>query len=221
VLESVRAADPTRLTQLFLAETSCNFAPTTMDHFLTLLSKPIVLTEVTLTIGSYLFNRLTELRSKRDKIRENALQLLEEVGNDLNSIISLMYGHIRTSNFDIRKDSLVHEKRGGLFTKRFSVRIRSRVFLQSEEFWQRYEQLTFEIDRIVRLMGSLSETYDVADVIKRIEEHRNGFAKDWPFEERSTTSKYPPPSNELVKWTDMVWDRAVWWLSENLNIILR
>jgi len=192
-----------------------------MDHVLTLLSKPIVLTVMTLTIGSYLFARLTERRSKRDKIREKALQLLEDVGNDLNSVISLMYGHIRNSNFEIQKDSPVYEKRGGLFTKRFSVKIRSRAFLQSEEFWQRFEQLMFEIDKIVRFMGSLSETYDLADVIKRIKEHQERFAKEWPFEERSVRSEYPPPSNELVKWADMVWDRSVWLLSKNLASILR
>lgn len=192
-----------------------------MDQILTFLSRPIVLTLLTLTIGSYLFTRLTERRAKRDKIREKALQLLEEVGNDLNSVISLIYGRVRNSDFEITKDSLIYEKRGGLFTKRFSVRIKSRVFLESEEFWQRYEQLMFEIDRIVRFIGSLSGNYDLADVVTRIKEHRESFAKVWPFAERSTHSKYSPPSDELVVWVDMVWDRSVWLLSMNLNVVLR
>src|SRR2546423_1859780 len=187
-----------------------------MEYVLTLLSKPIILTLLTLTIGSYLFTRLTERRAKKDKIREKSLQLLEEVGNDLNSIISVIYGHIRNSNFEIDKASPANEKRAGMFTKRFTVRIKSQAFLQSDEFWQRYDQLTFEIDKIVRLMMSLSENYDLAEVIKRIKEHQERFAKVWPFEERSIHSQYVPPSNELVVWTNMVWDRAVWLLSNNL-----
>ena len=192
-----------------------------MEQVLTLLSKPIVLTLLTLTIGSYLFARLTERRSKREKIREKALQLLDDVGNDLNSVISLMYGHIRNGDFQIQESSPVNDRRAGLFTKRFSVRIKSKVFLRSDEVWRRYEQLTFEIDKIVRFMCSLSKDYDVPDVIKTIKEHQARFAKDWPFEERATHSKYTPPSDELVIWTDMVWDRSVWLLGENLNTILR
>lgn len=192
-----------------------------MESILTLLSKPIILTLLTLAIGSYLFTRLTERRSKREKIREKSLQLLEEVGTDVNFVLSLVYGHIRTSNFQIQKDSPVNEKRAGLFTKRFSVRIRSKVFLESEELWQKYDQLTFEVDKIVRFMSTLGTDYKLDDVIKAIKEHRERFAKAWPCEERSSHSKYPPPANELVIWADMVWDRANSLITTNLNTLFR
>jgi len=194
---------------------------TTIDHLLVFLSRPVVLSALTLAFGSYLLTRFTERRAKRDKIREKALQLLEDVGNELNSVISIIYGHIRTSQFEIQKDSPVNEKRSGLFIKRFSVRIRSQVFLESDEFWQRYDQLTFEIDKIVRLMGTLSANYDLAEVAERIKQHQMRFAASWPFDERSTHSKYPPPSDELVIWADMVWDRSVSLLTSNLNSVVR
>jgi hypothetical protein len=95
------------------------------------------------------------------------------------------------------------------------------AFLQSDEFWRKYDRLTFEVDKIVRLMMSLSENYNLEEVLKRIKKHREQFAKDWPFKERSTHSQYPPPSNELVIWTDMIWDRSVWLLSKNLESTLR
>ena len=132
-----------------------------------------------------------------------------------------MYGHIRNSNFELQNDSPVNEKRAGLFTKRFSVRIKSKVFLPSDEFWQRYDQLTFEVDKIVRLMGSLSEDYNVEETVKRIKEQQERFAQSWPCEERATHSKYPPPSNELVVWADMVWDRSNWLISTSLNSLFR
>jgi hypothetical protein len=192
-----------------------------MEQLLTFLSKPIIITLLTLTIGSYLFTRLTERRAKKDKIREKSLQLIEDVGSSLNSVLSLIHGHIRNSNFEIQKTSPINEKRADLFTKRFSVRIRSKAFLQSDEFWQKYEQLTFEIDRIVRLMMALSENYDLEEVIKRIKDNQERFSQSWPFEERSRHSQYPPPSNELVIWADMIWDRSIWLLSQNINVILR
>ncbi|MBV9924758.1 MAG: hypothetical protein JOZ96_06915 [Acidobacteria bacterium] len=192
-----------------------------MKDILEFLSQPIITSLLTLTMGSYLLTWLTERRSKKDKIREKALQLFEEVGSDFNAILSMSYGHIRNSNFKIHKDSPLDVKRAELFTKRFSVRIKSKAFLGSDEFWQRHEQLTFEIDRLVRLMMSLSDDDDPAEVIKTIREHQERLAKKWPFEERPEHSPYPPPSNELVIWVDMIWDRAVWLLGENLDQVLR
>ena len=191
-----------------------------MEEFLSLLSKPIVVTTVSLALGGYLFAKLAERRSRNEKIREKAVQLLEDVGADLNAAISLIYGHIRTSNFKIDKDSPVNEKRALLFTKRFSVRIRSKVFLKSEQFWDRYEQLTFEIDKIVRLIASLSE-YELEHTVNQIETNRQRFAEQWPCEDRTTHSKYPPPADELVKWVDMVWDRANWLITTNLKELFR
>lgn len=192
-----------------------------MDYFLTLLSKPIVVTAITLSVGSYLFTRLTEARSKREKIREKSLQLLEEVGTDINAVLSLVYRHIRTVDFEIQKESAVNEKRAALFVKRFSVRIRSKVFLKSDEFWEKYEDLTFEIDKIVKLMASLSNEYDLDKVLNGIKANKERFAKDWPCNEREYHSPYNQPSKELVIWADMVWDRANWLITSHLDKLFR
>jgi hypothetical protein len=180
-----------------------------MEAILTFLSKPIIVTTITLTVGSYLFARLTEARSKREKIREKSLQLLEEVGSEINAVISLMYGHIRRGHFGMGVTSELNEKRGALFRKRFSVKIRSKVFLQTDDFWQRYDQLTFEIDGIVRLMMSLSNDYVADDVVSDIDANRRRFAEEWPSSDRTANSRYEHRlSTEFVKWADMVWDRA-------------
>lgn len=144
---------------------------------------------------------------------------MEDVGNDFNSVISLTYGHIR--NFDFPQiGSEVDKQRGVLFTKRFSVRIKSEVFLRSEDFWRKYDKLTFEIDKIVKLLCSLSKGYDSERVIEKIEHHRSAFAADWPFQDRREHSKYPPPCNHLVMWADMVFDRSVWLLTTNLDDVV-
>lgn len=191
-----------------------------MEYILTLLSKPIILTLVTLGVGSYLFARLTERRSKKERTRENALKLLDDVANDLNSVISVIYGHIRRADFKIEKDSVIDKRRAELFTKRFSLRIKSKAFLRSDEFWQRYEQLAFEIDKLVRFMMSLATQQNI-EVVAQIKKHQERFAKEWPFKDRLVHSKYPPPSDQLVIWADMVWDRSDWLISKQLNTVLR
>ena len=45
-----------------------------MDRLLTFLSQPIIVTLLSLLIGSYLFTLLAERRAKREKIREKANQ---------------------------------------------------------------------------------------------------------------------------------------------------
>ena len=193
-----------------------------METILTFLSKPIIVTAITLTVGSYLFARLTEARSKREKIREQSLQLLEEVGSEINAVISLMYGHIRRGSFGMDVTSPLNEKRGALFTKRFSVKIRSKVFLKTDDFWQRYDRLTFEIDRIVRLMMTLSNEYVADDVVDQIEANKKRFAEEWPCHDRSSSSQYEHRlSTELVKWADMVWDRANSLMTEHLEKLFR
>lgn len=192
-----------------------------MDAIITLLNKPIVLTLVTLTVGSYLFTRLTERRSKREKIREKALQLLEEVGNDLNAVMSLMYAHIRTNSFHIADDSLVNKNRAALFAKRFSVKIKSKAFLQSDEFWKGYEDLTFEIDKTVKFMKALSSDYDLNDALSTLAENQKQFADAWPREEQEKHSDRESLASELVIWTNMVWDRANSLISEHLNKVFR
>src|SRR2546423_7190611 len=141
-----------------------------MNEVFAILNQPLVLTILTLVTGSYLFSRLSERRAKKDKIREKAIQFLEEVGTDINSVLSSIYGRIRTQNFEIKPDSFIDEKRKALFNKRFSVRIRSSVYLKSEEFWKEYEQITFEIDKIVLFMGKLSGDYRLDSVVTEIQE---------------------------------------------------
>jgi hypothetical protein len=194
-----------------------------MDKLLTFLSQPIIITLLSLLIGSYLFTLLAERRSKREKIREKAIQLIEEVGNDLNAVFSRVIARIRFSNFNIEKDSPLTEKQGLLFTKRFSVKIRSESYLKNKDFYKKYDYLVFEIDKIVTVMKSITDMEDVQEIIREIREHQQKLFHEWTIDEE----RYQPKSNasslsdELKVWHRMIWDRAVWLLSTNLKAELR
>ena len=194
-----------------------------MDKLLTFLSQPIIITLLSLVIGSYLFTLLAERRAKREKIREKAIQLIEEVGNDLNAVFSRIIGRIRLGDFNIERDSPLTEKTGLLFTKRFGVRIKSESYLKNKDFWRKYDYLVFEINNIITVMKSITEVEDAQEIIRKIREHQQRLFREWSIDEEKykSTSNASSLSDELEVWHRMIWDRAVWLLSTNLKAELR
>ncbi len=192
-----------------------------MDTLLAFFNQPIVLTVISLAVGGYLFSRLSDRRARRDKTREKAIEFIEEVGNDLNSVISLLYGHIRSGNLQVPKDSLLNQRAGGLFLKRFSVRVRSKAYLKSEDFWRKYDYLVWEFNRIVRFVATCSNDYELEQVVAEIQAHKKRFAEAWPLEDEALVAELDLPFSELSSWTGMIWNRAVWLLSSNLETILK
>lgn len=190
-----------------------------MSEFPMMLNQPFVTTLLTLIVGGYLFGRITERRARKDKIREQAIEFLEEAGNDMNWVLSRLYGRIRTKSFGM--DATIDEKRRELFTKRFSVRIKSKAYLKSDEFWEKYESLTFEIDRIVRFIGSHSTADESEKLLAEIQRHQQRVVTDWPLTGEMLDSKRDPPWNELENWVMMVWNRAVLLLTRNLEAVMR
>lgn len=194
-----------------------------MDKLLTFLSQHIIVTLLSLLIGSYLFTLLAERRAKREKIREKAIQLIEEVGSDLNAVFSRTIGRIKLGDFNVERDSPLTEKKGLLFTKRFSVRIRSESYLKNKDFWRKYDYLVFEINKIITVMKSIAEVEDVQEIIREIKENQQRLFHEWTVDEERYKSKSNASSlsDELEVWHRMIWDRAVWLLSTNLKAELR
>ncbi|MBM0743822.1 hypothetical protein JOY44_19735 [Phormidium sp. CLA17] len=192
-----------------------------MNKLLIFLSQPIIITLLSLLIGSYLFTLLAERRAKREKSREKAIQLIEEVGNDFNAVFARIIGRVRLGNFNIERDSPLNEKRGLLFTKRFSVRIKSEAYLRNKDFWKKYDYLVFEIDKIITVMKSTTEVADVQEIVKEIRRHQQKLFHEWTIDEDRREPNVSSLSDELEIWHRMIWDRAVWLLSTNLKAELR
>lgn len=51
------------------------------------------------------------------------------------------------------------------------------VNVGNHEFWQKYERLMFEVDRIIGLTKSLSKNYDLVKVVSEIQDKRNDLSK--------------------------------------------
>ena len=80
-----------------------------MTSIIEFLNQPIVVTLITLFVGSYLLNVIADRRSRKDKLRDKAVEFLTETGNDMNSAISIMYGHLE--GHDSESDSKLVEAR--------------------------------------------------------------------------------------------------------------
>jgi hypothetical protein len=192
-----------------------------VDALVTFLNQPIVLTVLTLAVGGYLFNTLSNRRARRDKVREEAIKFLEEAGSDLNQILSRLFGAIRREELPIPKDTLPFQKSGELYTKRFSVRVKSRAYLNSDTFWRKYETLIFEFREILVFLATHSHSDDREQLTGKIEARRARLAEIWPLKDEPLFDELDPPFQELSWWAQMIWNRAVRLLSSSLEAVLK
>lgn len=190
-----------------------------MNEFLTSLNQPFFLTLFTLLIGGYAFKRFSERRAREERVKDKAIEFLEEVGSDINPVLSLLAGHIRFKRTSLSEE--LRESTGLLFTKRFSVRIKSKAYLESEEFWKDYDKLVWEIREMTRFLVQLPNRYEGEKIITEIQEHQAKLSQKWPLEDREFSNDLESPFNELKTWSDMIWNRSVWLLSSYLEQILK
>jgi hypothetical protein len=110
-----------------------------MTSIIEFLNQPIFVGLLTLVVGSYLLNLIADRRSRKDKLRDQGIEFLTDTGNDINSVVSTIYGHLEghTSESDTR----LVEGFTRLFAKRMSVQIGSQAYLKSEEFHLQYDRL--------------------------------------------------------------------------------
>lgn len=62
-----------------------------MTSIIEFLNQPIVVTLITLSIGSILLNVIADRTSRKNKLRDEAIEFLTETGTEINSVVSTMY----------------------------------------------------------------------------------------------------------------------------------
>jgi hypothetical protein len=189
------------------------------------LNQPIILTIITLTIGGYLFSILNDRRARRDKTREKAIELLEEAGDDLNLVFSRLFEVVRFGQFPVAEDSPLQQERRTLFVKRFSVMLKSKAYLKSKRFWSQYDQLVWEIEKIVLFVSKNSDDHDLAQTITEIQSRRKHLTEKWALQDESLDESLniaeTTVSDELLSWANMLWKRAIFLLSTALQDALK
>lgn len=187
-----------------------------MTSIIEFLNQPIVISLITISIGSYMLDVITDRRSRKNKIREEAIEFLTEAGNDINSVISTMYGHLEghKSESDLK---LVGDFTR-LYAKRMKVRIGSQAYLKSEEFHLQYERLLSELEEVALYMIKVQDSPE--EIILQIQEKRNHLGKVWPIKNETQQALANKPADELMFWMDMILHRTTNLLTSNLKSVI-
>ncbi|NIM93754.1 MAG: hypothetical protein GTO18_08595 [Anaerolineales bacterium] len=134
-----------------------------MTSIIEFLNQPIVIALITLSVGSFLLDVIADRRSRKNKLRDEAIEFLTETGNDLNSVISTMYGHLEGHNSE--SDLKLVESFTRLYAKRMSVQIKSQAYLKSEEFHQHYGRLLSELEGVAFYLAREQEQTNSEQII--------------------------------------------------------
>jgi hypothetical protein len=190
-----------------------------MDSAFDFLNQPIVITLVTLVIGSYAISLISERRARRNKLRDQAVEFITEAGNTINQFFPHLYGRLRSENLEW--DQTLGEALKDLFSKRMWIQIGSQAYLNSETFYTKYFQLLDEVMDVIQNFGDLVSDGDSEQLSEKIRECRIRLISSWPLENEVLASSSEGASDELIVWLDAIMHRITALLVENLDSVLR
>lgn len=187
-----------------------------MTSIIEFLNQPIIVALITLSVGGFLLDMIADRRSRKNKLRDEAIEFLTETGNDINSVVSTMYGHLEGHNSESYLKLVEGFTR--LYAKRMSVQIGSQAYLNSEEFHQHYDRLLKELESVALYLDKEQDSSE--QIISKIQERRNRLGKAWPIENETQQASANEPTDELMLWMDMILYRTPHLLSNNLRSVL-
>ena len=190
-----------------------------MESAFEILNQPIMITLVTLLIGSYAISLIMERRARRNKLRDQAVEFITEAGNRFNHFFPHLYGRLRTGSLEW--DQTLNDEINELFSKRMWIQIGAQAYLKSETFHTRYFQLLDEILGVVQSYGALVSDGDSGELSENIRECRIRLVRFWPLENEVLSSSSEGSSGELIVWLDAIMHRITALLVENLDSVLR
>lgn len=188
-----------------------------MTSIIDFLNQPFIVSLITLTLGGLLLDVIAGRRSRKNKLRDQAIEFLSATGNDLNSVISTIHGHLEGHNSE-RYLKLV-ESFTRLYAKRMSVQIGSQAYLNSEDFHQQYDSLLQELEILASYLEIKQDASE--QILSKIQERRNRLGKAWPIENEVHQEPANESAGELMLWMEMIRNRTTHLISTNLRSVLR
>ncbi len=187
-----------------------------MTSIIKFLNQPIVVGLKTLVVGSFLLNMITDRRSRKNRLRDEAIEFLTDTSNDINSVVSIIYGHLEGHNS--ASYSQLIEGFTRLFARRMSVQIGSQAYLKSEEFHQQYNKLLGELEGVAVYLTKEQDSSE--EIISQVKERRNRLRKVWSIENETQQVLGNELADELMHWMDMILNRTTHLFSTNLKSII-
>jgi len=190
-----------------------------MDSILAFLNQPIVLTLITLIVGSYLLNLVAERRSRRDKLRDQAIDFLTDASNYIGAIVPNIYAHLRTGRMETSPEMFDGLK--DLFSRRMSIQVGSQAYLQSDAFYLQYFRLMDEFPGVIESLRTLGQGGDAKEVNQLATQHSESLQALWPLEGESLHPQTGEPVDALILWMDLVMHRMTDLITSNLEKAMR
>jgi hypothetical protein len=189
-----------------------------MRPILEFLNQPIVLTLVTLVVGSYLLSIVAERRSRRDRLKDKSIEFLTEAGSTINAFVPLIYSQLRTYNLAI--DQAIQDGMRDLFSARLGIHIGSKAYLKSEKFARQYFKLLDELAAVVEFMSDFEQAEEQEETLAKVRARRERLLTDWQLEGETPPPDTGPPVDELIWMMDLILHRATALLSEYLERVM-
>ena len=190
-----------------------------MDPILEFLNQPIILTLVTLTIGSYLLNLVADRRSRRNLQEDKAIEFLTEAGNIFNQASVAVFGKLRTNSIHV--DDSIEQALVKLYTYRMNVEVGSRAYLQSDAFYKDYFRLMDDYTFVVLMMKQLHEQQvSSEEAVLLIQKHRGKLLDSWPLEGEITVPDGDTLIAELILLMELILHRMTDLLTSHLKAVM-
>ena len=189
-----------------------------MDPILDFLNQPIILTLVTLIVGSYLLDLVAERRSRRDRSKDQAIEFINDVADHTNAFVVAVFDKLRPNNLVV--DDHLRNAIRDLFSGRMSIEIRSKAYLKSEDFHTQYFIMMGEFADVMETLVWVDQGVPDEEIIPRIQAKCYGLVQSWPLAGERTA----PDSEELVQhlilWMEMINHRVTDLLTRHLKKVM-
>ncbi len=168
-----------------------------MDPILEFLNQPIILTLVTLTIGSYLLSLVADRRSRRNLQEDKAVEFLNEAGNIFNQASVQIFIKLRNNLIEV--DDSLEQAMTNLYSERMGIEVGSRAYLQSEDFYKDYFRLMDDYTFVFLMMKQLNDQrVSPEEAVTLIRKHREKLLDSWPLEGENTVPDEDTHIAELI-----------------------
>jgi hypothetical protein len=194
------------------------FGKVIMDSVFEFLNQPIIITLITLIIGSFALNLITERRARQNKRRDEAVEFIRQAGNYIGEFVPHLYAQLRTRNIEWTPE--LDQALTDLFSIRMEIQVGSLAYLKSEQFYRKYFQLMDEIPVALAFYQALLQDRPSDQIISEIRERRRQIIQSWPLQDENMPSSAPDAIEELILLMDVILHRATNLVVANLDRVL-
>jgi len=182
-----------------------------------ILKHPLLITLISVIIGSGLFNYLTEKRARENARVQQEIEFINETANQINAAIINVYGIIHSDSISSYDIETVDSAIGGLDDNRMNVKIKSMAYFSDTSFYDNYISIQEELDDMSRYLESVqNNSFDSIKDLSYIKTRILSLQNEWKLNP-VTKTEHESPFKELYIWTELIEDRTESILSDALK----